>query len=173
MRRPGRRCSKSDGSPTGMAGSDWPSKRRRDGEAWRGCADQSGDRMLVLRPLIGEQFELRGAGIAPEPAAVPSPDPVANPRSCRDVMNPSASRSRSKLWRTTADLRVELPQSEIVRRQLRGQHQPRVLEIRLRLLRGGSGTLDFAAYPAEQVGLVVHRGAQSQNRFARRGLIRH
>ena len=51
------------------------------------------------------------------------------------------------------DFGVEFAQREIVGHELRRQHQTRVFEIRLRLLRGGARTLDLAAHPAEQIRL--------------------
>ena len=157
----GRRWSRSEGSPTGIAGSDAVDCPAGMVKLRRRCPDQRRDGMLELRPLVVQEFELRGSGVNQGLLL----RQIQTRRESKVVPRADESQSVALQFQAVAhhrDFRIEFAQCEIVGHQLRRQEQTRVLEVRFRLLRGGARALDFAAHPAEQVGLVIHARAQHE-----------
>ncbi len=127
--------------------------------------------MLELRPLVVQELELRGIGINQRLLL----RQIQTRRESEIMPRADENQGVALQLQTVAhhgDFSFQFPQREIVRYQLRGQHQTRVLEVRFRLLRGGARPLDSAAHPAEQVGFVVHVRTQHEI-VLHRGLVRH
>jgi predicted PurR-regulated permease PerM len=127
----------------------------RDGEARRRRAGKRRDRVLELRALPAQQFDLHARGVE-QRLLLRHVEPGGGAALVARV----DQLQRALLQGDGAAHRIELDvggaQVEVGRGQVGGEQQPRVLEVGGRLLRGGARGFHRALHAAGEVDLVAH-----------------